>query len=154
MFTLRVDVSDSDVVRAYITTLRKEQHISQEAVAGAIPMALRTYKAWEGGSTKDIKVPLAIRAIKFLGGTVEHLWEMDIATEASAAQLARDWARLTPEQRVQASQFEAKFRRVIALGEQDPVKLEQVIERLRADAQADPAVLDLVLVWLDGRRSR
>lgn len=145
-------MSVSGAIRVYIATLRDEQHISQDALADAIGMPPRTYKAWESGPTEDIKAPYVIRAIKALGGAFEHL--ADLEDEDSAARLARDWVRLSPDQRQQVSQIQAKAQRVIELGEKDPAKLEQVIERLRADAQADPVVLDMVLVWLDGRRSR
>jgi transcriptional regulator with XRE-family HTH domain len=152
--TARLDVSDSDVIRAYIVALRTEQRISQESVANAIGMAKRTYQAWENRQTKDIKIPLAIRAVRFLGGSLEHLEEIDQATEAEAERTARDWLKLTPEQKAQASRIQSKFRRVIELGEQEPEKLEQVIERLRADARTDPALLDVIIAYLDGRRSR
>jgi transcriptional regulator with XRE-family HTH domain len=152
--TARLDVSDSDVIRAYIVALRTEQRVSQESVANAIGMAKRTYQAWENRQTKDIKIPLAIRAVRFLGGSLEHLEEIDQATEAEAERTARDWLKLTPEQKNQASRIQAKFRRVIELGEQDSEKLEHVIERLRADARTDPALLDVIIAYLDGRRSR
>jgi transcriptional regulator with XRE-family HTH domain len=152
MSLMRMVVSDSEVLRAYITTLRSEQRVSQKAVADAISMPLRTYQAWENAETKDIKLPLAVRAIQHLGGLLDHLGELK--DEEDAARLARDWVRLSPEQRQQVSRIKAKAQRVIELGERDPAKMEQVIERLRADAQADPVVLDMVLAWLDGRRSR
>lgn len=147
-------VASADTLRAYIAALRQGQGYSQDLVADSIGMARRTYIAWETGETKDIKAPVIIRAIKFLGGAFKHLAELDEITEAEAEQKARDWLKLTPEQRAQEERIQAKFKRVIELGEQDPERLEQVIERLRSDAHADPAILDMVLAYLDGRRSR
>lgn len=147
-------VSESDAVRSYIRTLRSEQSISQDTVADAIRMARRTYIAWEAGAgIKDIKAPALIRVIKFLGGAFEHLEELDTATDTRAEQMARDWVHLTPDQKTQFKRIQRKFRRVIELGEDDPNRLEQVVERLRADARADPALLDMVMAYLDGRRS-
>ena len=151
MLLMRRAVSDSDVLRAYIVTLRTEQHIGQKEVASAIPMPLRTYQAWENSQTKDIKLPRAVRAIQYLGGLLDHLG--DLKSEEDARRIAREWAHLSQEQREAAGRVHSKLRRVIALGEQDPAQLESVIERLRSDARADPQVLDAVLVWLDGRRS-
>ena len=146
-------VSGSNAIRAYITTLRAEQKISQDKLAGAIGLAPRTYKAWEKGTIKDMKVPLIIRAIRFLGGDFEHLGELDQVDTARAEQMARDWLALTKEQRAQAIRIQAKFQRVVELGEHDPVRLRQVVEQLRADAESDPAVLDAITAYLDGRRS-
>jgi transcriptional regulator with XRE-family HTH domain len=154
MLRLGDEVSASDAVRVYIRTLRDAQEISQDTVADAIRMARRTYTAWEAGTEiKDIKAPALIRAIKFLGGAFDHLEELENATDDHAEQLARDWIKLTPEQRVQVGRIHSKFRRVIELGDNDPARLEQVVQRLRNDARTDPAVLDVVIAYLDGRRS-
>lgn len=147
-------VAGSDAIRAYIAALRLGQGYSQDVLADAIGMARRTYIAWETGETKDIKAPPIIRAIKFLGGAFGHLAELDNATEEEAGQKARDWLRMTPAERAQVERIHTKLRRVIEIGDEDPERLEQVIERLRADARADPAVLDMVVAYLDGRRSR
>lgn len=154
MLRLGDEVSASDAVRVYIRTLRDAQEISQDTVADAIRMARRTYTAWEAGTEiKDIKAPALIRAIKFLDGAFDHLEELENATDDRAEQLARDWVRLTPEQRAQVGRMRTKFRRVIELGDNDPARLEQVVQRLRTDARTDPAVLDVVIAYLDGRRS-
>lgn len=153
MFARSSFVSEADAIRAYISTLRAGRGMSQDALASQIGMAPRTYKAWETGETKDIKIPRVLRAIRVLGGTFDHLEELDNATEDDAKRLAREWVQLTPEQQEQVTRLRSKVRRVIELSEQDPDRLEQVIERLRSDARADPAILDLVLAYIDGRRS-
>lgn len=146
-------VSSSDAIRSYIMTLRVDQKISQDSLADAIGMARRTYIAWETGEIKDIKVPLVVRAIKRLGGALEHLGVLDEADEVAGRDLALRWLRLAPDQRAQMGRIQAKLDRVIELGEGDPLKLVEVINRLRDDVQHDPIILDLVLSYLDGRRS-
>lgn len=146
-------MASADALRSYIAALRQEQGYSQNTVANSIGMAPRTYIAWETGETQDIKAPVVIRAIKFLGGAFKHLAELDEASEEEAAQKARDWLKLTPEQRAQEERIQAKMRRVIELSDEDPERMEQVVARLRSDARADPAILDMVLAYLDGRRS-
>lgn len=153
MTELEILVSDSDAIRAYVARLRSGSGLSQEALAETIGMARRTYIEWETGATKDIKAPALIRAIKALGGAFTHLGLLDDATEEKGRQIADEWLHLSPEQRMQVERIQSKFERVIALGDDDPARLEQVIERLRADARGDPAVLDIVIAYLDGRRS-
>lgn len=153
MVTVGGSVAGSDALRAYISTLRSVQGYSQDAVADSIGIARRTYIAWETGETKDIKAPLIIRAIKLLGGAFGHLADLDEATEEEAERKAREWLKMTPEERAQVERIHAKFRRVIEIGDQDPERLEQVVEQIRADARADPAILDLVLAYMAGRRS-
>ncbi|KAB8140739.1 helix-turn-helix transcriptional regulator [Chloroflexia bacterium SDU3-3] len=136
-------MAESDALRLYLITLRSRQNISQDKVADTIGMARRTYKAWELGETKDIKVPWAVRAIKFLGGSLEHLGILDTVSEEEGEKLALDWLALPPDQRNPLPEQ----------NHHDSVKLTHVIERLRADAQHDPSVLDMVIAYLDGRRS-
>jgi DNA-binding XRE family transcriptional regulator len=154
MLETGITMASADALRSYIVALRQGQGYSQDTVADRVGMARRTYIAWETGEIKDIKAPVVIRAIKFLGGAFKHLAELDDVTEEEAAKKARDWLSLTSDQRAQEERIQAKFRRVIELGEQEPERLEQVIERLRSDARADPAILDVVMAYLDGRRSR
>lgn len=148
------NVSESDALRAYIATLRSRRGLSQDALADAIGMGRRTYIAWETGETKDIKTPLVIRAIKVLNGAFEHLGLLDNATEEDGRRIADEWAQLSPEQQIQMQRIQSKAQRIIELNEHDPARLEQVVARLREDASTDPAVLDMVLAYLDGRRSR
>lgn len=151
---LRVCVVESKAVRVYIRALRSERDFTQDAVADAIHVARRTYIAWEAGNAiKDIKAPVLIRAIKFLGGAFEHLGSFDDKTEAQITKMARDWVALSPAEQAEATRLRQKVEYVVAKGDDDPVRLGQVIQRLRADAQADPAVLDMVMAYLDGRRS-
>lgn len=152
METLESTMAYSDALRGYIIELRTRQGVSQKALAEAMGIARNTYIAWETGETKDIKTPLVVRAIRYLGGLLDHLALLDSA-EDQGRTVAREWLALSPEERQQMARIESKLRRVIALGEEDPERLEQVVERLRADARADPTILDLVLAYIDGRRS-
>ena len=49
-------------------------------------------------------------------------------------QIADTWLKMTPEQQAQVSRMQTKLGRIIELGEQDPARLEQAVERLRADS--------------------
>lgn len=145
----------ADALRGYLSHLREQRGIPQWQLAEAMGIARNTYISWETGETRDLKVPRLIRALRFFGVPLDYLEKLGEAeTEEEGRKLADDWLKMTPDQQAQAARIQTKFQRIIELGEQDPAKLEQVIERLRADAQTDPALLDLVLVWLDGRRSR
>ena len=138
----------------YITTLRQAQNINQDRLAEAMGIARRTYLAWESGETKDIKTPLLIRALRFLGGSFNHLALLDGASEDAARTLAEDWLmRRSGAQQQHSDQPPGEVRRVIEIGIEEPERLDQIIDRLRSDARADPLILDLVLAYLDGRRS-
>lgn len=141
----------SDALRGYIVEMRTRQRVSQRAVAEAIGIARNTYIAWEKGHTKDIKTPLVVRAVRFLGGMLDHLALLESAEE-QGRQVAREWLALPAEQRQQMARIESKFQKVIALSDEDPERLIQIIERLRNDARADPAILDIVLAYIDGRK--
>jgi len=144
----------SEALRGFISHLRKEQKISQKALAEAIGIARGTYIAWETGETKDLKVPLMVRALQFFGVPLERLEAIGEAeTEDEGRQIADDWLKMPPDERAQAERIRTKFRAIVEIGEQDPERLEQVIERLRADARGDPAILDMVLAYMDGRRT-
>lgn len=152
METLDSAMAYSDALRGYIVELRTQQGVSQKTLAEAMGIARNTYIAWETGETKDIKTPLVVRAIKYLGGLLDHLALLESAEEQGRT-VAREWLALSPEERQQLARVESKLRRVIELSDKDPDRLEQVIERLRSDARADPAILDLVMAYIDGRRS-
>lgn len=85
-------IVSADAIRGYIRTLRQEEEKTQEDVAEAIRMAVRTYKAWELGKTKDIKTPYLIRAVHFLQGSLDQIADLaDDATQEEGAELARRW---------------------------------------------------------------
>lgn len=145
----------SEALRGFIAHLRRESKVSQQALADEIGVARNTYIAWERGGTKDLKVPLMIKALRFFGVPLEHLEALgQVDTEEEGQQLAAAWLRLTPDERAQEARIHAKFRRMIELADDDPKRMEQVIERMRTDARADPAILDVIEAYLDGRRSR
>lgn len=145
----------ADALRGYISHLREEKGTSQRELAEAMGIARNTYIAWETGETKDLKAPLLIRALRFLSVPLEHLEELvDAETEEEGRALANRWLQFTPEQQAQANRIAVKLDRVIELGEQDPERLIQIVNRLRADSQNDSALLDMIIGYLDGRRSR
>jgi hypothetical protein len=66
-------------------------------------MALRTYKSWEVGETKDIKTPHLLRAVREVGGSLDQLAAIDDqATADDGEAFARAWldahGDLTPPQ--------------------------------------------------------
>lgn len=145
----------AEALRGFISHLRKEQKVSQLALSKAIGIARNTYIEWEKGRTKDIKSPVLAQALLFLGVPLDRLEDLKaVDTEEDGRALADKWLKLTPEERARQERIHAKFKRVVELGDEDPEDLERVIERLRADARADPAILDMVVAYLDGRRSR
>lgn len=58
------DMAYSDALRGYLSHLREENKVSQKTLADAMGIARNTYIAWETGETKDLKVPLMIRAMR------------------------------------------------------------------------------------------
>lgn len=148
-------MSYADALRGYVSHLREGNKVSQRTLADAMEIARNTYISWKTGETKDLKYPLLMRALRFFGVPAEHLSKLaDLETEEEGRQLADSWLVMSPEQRQQVERIQTKLDRVIALSEHDPERLEVVIARLRNDALSDPAILDLVMAWLDGRRSR
>ena len=82
----------ADALRSYVRTLRKGRKVSQPKLAEAIGMALRTYKDWELGTTVNIDAPYLIRAVQFLGGSLEQLANLPgTATAEDGARLAEQW---------------------------------------------------------------
>jgi transcriptional regulator with XRE-family HTH domain len=81
----------ADALRSYVRTLRQLRNISQPDVADAIGMALRTYKSWEVGETRDIKTPYLLRAVRFLRGSFDQVATIpDSATVEDGAILAHE----------------------------------------------------------------
>lgn len=145
---------------SYIRTLRVELRLTQEVVIERAAEQLHGRKIdsttlWriETGQkrTRSDILAAVVAAVQGDSEDVAKLMRNPDATIADGRQAAL--ARLTPEQETQVSRMQTKLRRVIELADTDPVKLEHVIEQLRADAQADPAILDMVMAYLDGRRS-
>lgn len=88
----------AEALRAYIVGLRKHRGVTIDALAEAIRMPRRTYIAWEQRETKDIKTPFALRAVRFLGGSVRVLETLDQITPEQAAIMAADPTNLSDEE--------------------------------------------------------
>lgn len=139
-------------MRAYIRRRRGLMGYTQESLAEAIGAPYPTYRDFESGATYEIRAGLFARLVDVLNIPLDHIRKLSRGISVDeASDLALEW--LKQEQALQVQQFQGKLRRVIELGEQDPERMERVIERLRSDARADPEVLDLVMAYLDGRRS-
>jgi transcriptional regulator with XRE-family HTH domain len=141
-------------LRAYVVTLRKGRGITQEDIARRIGMKVRTYVAWERGTTQSIKEHFARALITALDGSQEHRDLLDTMSIEEAQNLAREWLSLSEEQRRNAQEAAHKFARVIELSDSDPAGLEDVIEKIRQDAQADPQFLTWLSGYLEGRGVR
>jgi len=143
----------TDPLRAYVLTLRKTAKLSQTAVAKKIGVTRRAYIAWETGETGDLRLQVARKLMHAVGGSLDHLDELDDMSVEQATDLARNWSKIPPEDRPAAQRARQKLQRIIELTADDPVQLEQVILQLRADIRADPQLLDQLSAYLDGRRS-
>ncbi len=142
----------ADPLRAYVITLRKGRRITQADLAKRIGMAERTYVSWERGTTRSIKEHFARALISALDGSREHLDMLDRMTPEEARQLAHEWMLLSGAEQARAHENAQKMSRIVRLSESDPVGLEEIIEQLRLDAQADPAFLTWLAGYLSGRR--
>ena len=137
---------DTDPLRAYIKTLRKGRHISQEHLADQVGMGRRTYVAWERGETKTLKSHYAQAMIRTLSGAPEHLDQLDRLSADAARDLAAAWLAAPTA----APSIPSRSRRVIELADNEPPQLEEVIAELRRQAQSDPAILS----WIAGFLAR
>lgn len=144
----------TEPLRAYILTLREARGLSQEEVAKGVGIHPRTYTSWENGQTKELKLDTARSLIRLLGGWFEHLEHIDEISAEEARALAVEWLNLTPAEQEAARTSVGKLKRIVALTCDDPDQLVEVVNRLRKDAQANPAILDLVLGYLDGVSTR
>lgn len=142
-----------DPLRAYVITLRKLRRVSQQQAADELGLSRRAYFSWERGETQDITLGRARKLIALVEGSFEHLDTIDSLSIDEARALTIEWAQLPVEQQRSLSRARQRLQRIIALAEDDPARLERVVEQLRADARADPHVLDLITIYLDGRRS-
>lgn len=88
----------AEALRAYIVGLRKSRGVTIDAVVEAIRMPRRTYIAWEQGETRDIKTPFALRAVRFLQGSIKVLEQLDQLTPEQAATLAEQATELSDDE--------------------------------------------------------
>lgn len=92
-------MASADAIRSYIITLRTRQDISQEDVADAIGLTRRAYIYWEKKTTRDIKLPIVVKALEAVNGWVGHLGQLATASENEARDLANAWLNLSPKER-------------------------------------------------------
>lgn len=60
-------------LHGYIITLRKARGLTQDELAEATGVALRTWTNWERGDTGDIKASVLFKALDRLGGSVSDV---------------------------------------------------------------------------------
>jgi transcriptional regulator with XRE-family HTH domain len=153
MLTTLVARAMVDPLRAYVRELRSLAGLTQQEVADRLGLTRRAYVLWETARTNDIKLGHARALIRLLGGSMQHLDMLDEMSADEARNLAIEWAKLSAPDRERAERARAKFARVIELSPNDPQQLAQLVEQLRNDARIDAQLLELITVFLDGRRS-
>jgi transcriptional regulator with XRE-family HTH domain len=60
-------------VASYLRELRVQQELSQEDLAEAMKMSLRSVNRWENEGTEGIKAEALFRAVAFLGASLHHV---------------------------------------------------------------------------------
>lgn len=148
------EVKAADPLRAYIVSLRSARRLSQPELAQAAGVKARTYIAWENGETSKLDVEVARTIVRVLGGLFEHLDVVLDMTADQARGVAENWINLSDEEREEAREGLSKLHRIVALSDDDPAQLDDVIRRLRDEARIDPDVLTLVSGYLAGLSSR
>src|SRR5436305_346224 len=86
-------------VTAYLREIRSQKDISQKALADAMGLSLRQTNRWETEGTEGIKADALMRAVSFLGASIQHvmtLFAREDATAEDGQRLALEW--LTEEQ--------------------------------------------------------
>lgn len=77
---LRQDIGSAGI-RAYIRTLRERQDIGRKTLADRIGIRISTLADWEDGRTSILPASALVRAVSYLGATVDDL---DRITSASS----------------------------------------------------------------------
>lgn len=151
--TTAESIRNSDPLRSYVLVLREAAGLSQKSAAEAAGIKPRTYIAWENGETHKIDVESIRSVVGVLGGLWSHIDQVLSMSADQARALASSWLSLTEEEREALRSGEEKYRRVIALADDDPALLEHILRQLRDDSRADPDVLKLVAGYLAGLSS-
>lgn len=79
-----VRMASGDGLRAYLRRLREGRDITQDVLADAMGFSRRALIDWELGETRSIKEKQLIRAMKYLGASIEdidYLIDSDATTE-------------------------------------------------------------------------
>ncbi len=134
----------TDVVRWYVRGAREARGMSQDAVAKATGLALRSYTDWELGRTDEIKTGPLMRALDVLRAPAEHIKRLVLADEDGEEAQALVRGLIAELERLPAEAREARTQRAVALIDElltDPQRLDRWIgygERLREESQDHP----------------
>ena len=139
-----------DPLRSYILVLREGRGMSQPEVAAAAGMKRRTYIAWENGEVEKLDIEVARSIIRALGGLFEHIDQVLDMSAEQARDMATNWLSLSEEDQEAARRGSTQLQRVVALSDDDPFLLDDVLRRVRDASRADPSVLKLVAGYLAG----
>jgi transcriptional regulator with XRE-family HTH domain len=140
----------SDPLRAYISALRDARGMTQPEVGIAAGIKPRTYISWETGEVAKIDAEVLRLVVRAVGGLWEHLDRVMDMAPAEARALALSWAALSPEEQEKAKSAVTKLERIVALSADDPLKLDDVLRRVRDAARDNPDVLQLISGYLAG----
>ena len=124
--------------------------MSQPEVAEAAGMKRRTYIAWENGEVEKLDIEVARSIIRALGGLFEHIDQVLDMSAEQARDMATNWLSLSEEDQEAARRGATQLQRVVALSDDDPFLLDDVLRRVRDASRADPSVLKLVAGYLAG----
>lgn len=158
----RKGTSNKQAVGAYLRQLRDRRGYTQAQVRdfvealGNWPLDLSTLTRVESGQS-FAGGELIVALLNVLNGSVRDVFRLQRnldATKADGIQAANSWADKTLELDNEARRAPSLLSQIIELSDDDPEKMRQVIESLRADSRADPHLLDQVQTFLAGRRSR
>lgn len=142
-----------EAIATYLYELRKGQKLSRAKLAAALNTTENTIWRIERKQQEPTGV-LLLSLLQSLQGSWGHIQQLLApgVTEDEGRRLAREWLTYTPEQRKQAERIGQNIAFVVTAGMHDPAKFQRVIAQLRQDADADPAILDLIEGILIGRR--
>src|SRR4051812_26776845 len=140
----------NDPLRSYVATLREGRGLTQPEAAKAAGIKPRTYISWENGEVSKIDIELIRSIVRALGGMFAHLDQVLEMTPEQARALAASWVALSDEERAKAQSGAGKLERIVALSADDPLKLDDVLRRVRDAARDNPEVLQLISGYLAG----
>lgn len=140
-------------ISTYLRVLREEQKLTQAKAAAQAGVSSKTLERWERGVNEPSVSSLA-QLIPILQGSIEdalHLLVNPHATAVDGEHVARQW--LQQAQRQQTTDKAKNITSPRSITSVDQTQLEKVIERLRAESLSDPALPDVIMAFLEGRRS-
>lgn len=85
-------MATEDAIRGYIVTLRKLRDVKQADLAAAVGLQRRAYIDYEMGRTPDLWAAGLLSALRYLGGSFDHL--RDLARPSATFTDGREMAEM------------------------------------------------------------